>query len=496
MYLKQFIYRYTLPLLTSLAILSGGILITPLNSVLAAPIDYKQEAEERKNLPVETNELPNWPKGPAIGAEGAILMDAETGVILYGKNIHEKLYPASVTKILTTLIAAEECELNETVTFSHDAIFSIPYDSSHIAIDVDEQLTVDQCLQAILIASANEVANGLAEHVAGSMDAFVDMMNTKAKELGCLNSNFVTTNGLHDDNHYTTAYDLAMIGRHFFANELLCKYASTSKLHIPPSEHQPDDIVAWCKNELYKGRSHEYEYLVASKTGYTDTSRQTLVSCAEKDGMKLICVILKEESPAQYTDTIDLFNYGFSNFQKINVSQAETKYNIDNASFFYSNNDIFGDSTPILSLNSEASVILPKTADFSDAESTISYENPTEGTIGTITYTYGGTYVGSATIDLATSSAMYYQFTRGSDGEMLESLTEEKEEAGEDNVIFINVKKVILFIVGIAGLSILIIFIYSMTHTYQFNGRTFKRRRRRSSRKRRNNNHHRKNLRF
>lgn len=483
-------------MLTSLAILSGGILITPLDSVLAAPIDYKQEAEERKNLPVETNELPNWPKGPAIGAEGAILMDAETGVILYGKNIHEKLYPASVTKILTTLIAAEECELNETVTFSHDAIFSIPYDSSHIAIDVDEQLTVDQCLQAILIASANEVANGLAEHVAGSMDAFVDMMNTKAKELGCLNSNFVTTNGLHDDNHYTTAYDLAMIGRHFFANELLCKYASTSKLHIPPSEHQPDDIVAWCKNELYKGRSHEYEYLVASKTGYTDTSRQTLVSCAEKDGMKLICVILKEESPAQYTDTIDLFNYGFSNFQKINVSQAETKYNIDNASFFYSNNDIFGDSTPILSLNSEASVILPKTADFSDAESTISYENPTEGTIGTITYTYGGTYVGSATIDLATSSAMSYQFTRDSDGEMLESLSEEKEEAGEDNVIFINVKKIILFIVGIAGLAILIIFIYSMTHTYQFNGRTFKRRRRRSSRKRRNNNHHRKNLRF
>lgn len=493
---KQIIYRYTLPLFTSLAILAGGVFSFPMNAVNAAPRDYHQEAEDRKLMTVETNEIPNWPEGPAIGAEGAILMEAETGTILYGKNIHEKLYPASVTKILTTLIATEECELNEVVTFSHDAIFSIPYDSSHIAIDVNEQLTVDQCLQAILIASANEVANGLGEHVAGSMNAFADLMNKRAKELGCLNSNFVTTNGLHDENHYTTAYDLAMIGRHFFANELLCKYSSTSKLHIPPSDHQPDDIVAWCKNELYQGRPHEYEYLVASKTGYTDTSRQTLVSCAEKDGMKLICVILKEESPAQYSDTIDLFNYGFSNFQKLNVSQAETKFNIDNASFFYSNNDIFGDSKPILSLNSDATIILPKTAAFSDAESTISYENAPEGTVGTVTYTYNGTYVGSATIDLATSSAMSYQFNKETGGEMSESLLKESEETGEDKVIFLNVKIILLFIIGVAGLAILIVFIHSMARSYHFSGRSSRRRRRRSSRRRRGSNNRRRDLHF
>lgn len=493
---NRLLYLNILSLLLSATVIITGILSFPMNSVNAAPRDYKQEAEDRKLMTVESNEIPNWPEGPAIGAEGAILMEADTGIILYAKNIHEKLYPASVTKILTTLIATEECELNEVVTFSHDAIFSIPYDSSHIAIDVNEQLTVDQCLQAILIASANEVANGLAEHVAGSMDAFTDLMNEKARELGCLNSNFVTTNGLHDENHYTTAYDLAMIGRHFFANELLCKYASTSRLHIPPSDHQPDDIVAWCKNELYEGRPHEYEYLVASKTGYTDTSRQTLVSCAEKDGMKLICVILKEESPAQYSDTVDLFNYGFSNFQKINVSQAETKFNIDNASFFYSNNDIFGDSKPILSLNSDATIILPKTADFTDAESTISYENPEAGTIGTVTYTYNGTYIGSATIDLATTPAMSYQFIKEPGGEMSENLTVEVEENNEDRVIFLNVKIILLSVVGVSGFLILVIYIYSMSHSNQFGAKASRRRRRRGSRRRRGVNRRRKDLHF
>ena len=493
---NRLLHLNILSLLLSAIIITTSILCIPMSPVNAEPRDYHQEAEDRKLMTVETNEIPGWPEGPAIGAEGAILMEADTGIVLYAKNIHKKLYPASVTKILTTLIATEECELNEIVTFSHDAIFSIPYDSSHIAIDVNEQLTVDQCLQAILIASANEVANGLAEHTAGSMDAFVDLMNERAKELGCLNSNFVTTNGLHDENHYTTAYDLAMIGRHFFANELLCRYASTSRLHIPPSDHQPDDIVAWCKNELYEGRPHEYEYLVASKTGYTDTSRQTLVSCAEKDGMKLICVILKEESPAQYSDTIDLFNYGFSNFQKVNVSQAETKFNIDNASFFYSNNDIFGDSKPILSLNPDATIILPKTADFTDAESVISYENPAEGTVGTVTYTFNGAYIGSATIDLATTPAMSYQFTKEFGGEMSESFMEESEEASEDNVIFLNVKIILLSIIGIAGLAILIIFISSMTHSYQFNNKSSRRKRRRSSRKRRNSGSRYKDLHF
>ena len=501
MFFGKTFHKYIATFSLTLSLAAGGALlipaeILPMGSVRAEVIDYKAEAEARKLLPVQSNEIPGWPEGPSIGAEGAILMEADTGAILYAKNIHEHLYPASVTKILTTLIAIEKCNLNEVVTFSDEAVFSIPYDSSHIAIDSGEELTVDQCLQAILIASANEVSNGLGEHVAGSMDTFVEMMNTRAKELGCVDSHFVTINGLHDDDHYTSAYDLAMIGRYFFANELLCKYASTSKLHIPPSDKQPDDIVAWSKNELYAGREHEYEYLVASKTGFTDKSRQTLVSCAEKDGMRLICVILREEAPSQYTDTIDLFNYGFGNFQKINVSQAETRFNIDNASFFYSNNDIFGDSKPILSLNTEDSVILPKTVDFADAESTISYEEAPEGTVGCVTYTYNGIFVGSATIDLAEDTVAAYEFEEASNGEMNEKPEAAESMDKEEKVVFVNVKVLLLIIVGIAGAAILIIFIFALIRNYQFGGRRPRRRRRRSSRRKRGRGRSRNELHF
>lgn len=481
MFLKKMLHRAGI-CVTLAAIMFGSSFVMPMSTVKAEVINYQEEAEARKSLPVQSNDIQGWPEGPSIGAEGAILIEADTGVILYAKNIHEHLYPASVTKILTTLIAVENCRLDEVVTFSHDAVFSIPLDSSRIAIDEGEELTVDQCLQAILIASANEVANALGEHIAGSMQGFVDMMNEKAAQLGCVDSHFVTINGLHDDNHYTSAYDLAMIGRHFFANELLSKYASTSKLHIPPAAKQPDDIIAWSKNELYTGRQYAYASLVGSKTGYTDAARNTLISCAEKDGMRLICVVLKEEAPAQYTDTVDLFNYGFSNFQKINVSQTETKFNIQNAGFFYSNNDVFGNSNPILALNPDDCIVLPKTADFADAESAISYENPEEGRVGSVTYTYHGAFVGTATIDFVDENAVSYEF----DGEMSEK-QEEKQNSSqtEESIIFINVKKIILSIVAIAGILILIIIIYSFINNYQFGGRRSFRRRYKRSRKNR-----------
>lgn len=449
-------------------------------SVHATSIDYEAEMEERKTLPVETNQIENWPQGPNIGAQSAILMDADSGTILYAKNIHEHLYPASVTKILTTLIATEECNLNEMVTFSHDAIFSVPVDGSKIALDEGESLSVEECLESILIASANEVSNGLAEHISGSMDAFADLMNKRAKELGCVDSNFVTTNGLHDDKHYTSAYDLAMIGKAFFANELLCKLSSTPVLHLSPSDTQPDDIIEYSKNQLYPGREYSYEYLVGSKTGYTDQARQTLVSCAKKDGMKLICVILKEEAPGQYTDTIDLFNYGFSNFEKINISDTETKYNINNAGFFYSNNDILGNSQPILSINTEDCILLPKTASFSDTVSEIDYENVGPGEVANIIYSYNGAFIGSASVDLANNDVSY-EFN----GEMFSEKTPSDVIENTENIIFVNVKRIIFWVLGIAGTAILIIITYSNVHNYQFGGRRFSRRNRRRRRKRR-----------
>lgn len=461
LYMKSFhnfIKNKFFPCITA-GLLTSCLLFTSTLTTYASQAAQPQTPEERlelqRNMPIQSNEIPNWPVGPIINAESGILMDADTGTILYAKNIHEKEFPASTTKILTSLIAAETCSMDEIVTFSQSAIYDTPYDSSHIAMDVGEELTMEQALNAILIASANEVSFAVGEHISGTWQEFAELMNQKAKELGCIESHFVNPNGLPDDNHYTSAYDLATIGRAFFSNELLCTISSTKQLHIPPSEKQPDDIIEYSKNQLFEGRKYEYEYLVGSKTGYTNAARNCLVSCAEKDGMKLVCVVFKDESPLQFEDTVSLFNYGFSNFDKVNISQTETKYNINNADSFYSNNDIFGSSKPLLSLNAEDSIIVPKTIPFEDITSAISYENTTENQAAIITYTYQDIVLGTASIDLVITEEETYSFETTSITEEENLVLADKnpseettENTNNTNVIFINVINILLWIVG------------------------------------------------
>ena len=165
-----------------------GILFSSFPSTAATEDELLQQAEERKSLKIQSNEIPNWPTGPEIGAEAAILMEAGTGTILYAKNINEKLYPASTTKMLTCLVAVENSTLDEMVDFSYDAIHSIPVDGSNMGIDAGQSLPMEECLYGIMVASANEVASAVAEHVGGTIDNFVDMMNQKAEEIGLNNT--------------------------------------------------------------------------------------------------------------------------------------------------------------------------------------------------------------------------------------------------------------------------------------------------------------------
>lgn len=408
----------------------------------------------QQSMTIDSNQIEDWPQGPVVTAEAAILMEAETGTILYSKNIHKQEYPASCTKLLTCLIASEQCETDEMVYMSHDAIWDTPRDSNHIALDEGEAITIEQALSAILIRSANEVSFGVAEHITGtSWEDFAAIMNERARELGCLNSNFVNPNGLPDENHYTTAYDLATIARAFFANEMLSKLSRTTKLDIPASDTQPDHIIEHTKNQLLPGQQRAYEYLVGSKTGYTNVARNCLVSCAEKDGLKLICVVLKDESPAYYEDTLALFEYGFSNFTTFNVSQSETKYNIDDTGLFYSDNDIFGSSKPLLSLNTEDFIVLPRTASFEETVSTISYDTAKEDQAALITYAWNGVEVGTASVDFADNSEAVFDFD--SPMQVPEEPVSEEEESP---VIFVNVVKVILFIVCLLAAGVLLFF--------------------------------------
>lgn len=452
--------------------LRSGIWLTAL-ALLCCQLPVSAETiqeriEAQQAMTVESNEIPGWPTGPTVTAESAILIEAETGTILYAKNIHTKQYPASTTKILTTLIAMERCSLDEWVTFSQAAIYDTPSDSNHIAMDVGQQLTMEDCLNAILIRSANEVSFAVAEHITGTTwQDFAEIMNQRAAELGCVDSHFVNPNGLPDEDHYTSAYDLAMIGRAFFANEVLCRISSTPRLHILPNDNMPYEKLENSKNELLPGKSYGYEYLVGAKTGYTNAARYSLVSCAEKDGMKLICVVLKDESPAHYEDTIALFNYGFSNFTKVNVSQTETKYDIANTGFFYGDNDIFGSSKPLLALNQEACIILPRTVDFADTVSAISYDTADEHQAAVISYSYQGVALGSVSVDLAVSEESGYSFESG----LLEENS--RDSAGNENpsFIFINVKKVLMWAGILAAVVLAVLGIRRFLREYQFPAR-------------------------
>lgn len=234
--IKNFIYRFFSVLFTA------GILFSQEFVVSAEKSDIEKRLEEQRASEIQTNQIPNWPFGPVVSADSAILMEANTGAILYAKDIHKREYPASTTKIMTSLLATELASLDDVITFSHDAVFDNPPGSSGIAMDVGQQLTLEQCLNAILIRSANEVCFAVAEHITGTTDwkVFAEVMNDRAKELGALNTHFVNPNGLPDENHYTTAYDLAMIGRAFFENEMLCKISLSRRMEIPASDTIPD----------------------------------------------------------------------------------------------------------------------------------------------------------------------------------------------------------------------------------------------------------------
>lgn len=481
---KKLLFQKYIRLVTAL-LLGGSLLCSQALSVCADTQSNEDRLEAQRAMAIQSNETPNWPAGPVVSAEAAILMEADTGTILYSKNIHQKEYPASTTKILTTLIATEQCSLDEVVTFSHDAVFDNPPGSSGIAMDVGQTLTMEQCLNAILIRSANEVCFAVAEHITGTTDwsVFAEIMNNRAKELGCLNSNFVNPNGLPDENHYTTAYDLAMIGRAFFANEMLCKISLSRRLEIPASGTIPEAKIENNAMQIIPGGAYAYEYLVGCKTGYTNAARSCLVSCAEKDGMRLICVVLRDEAPLQYEDTISLFNYGFSNFEKVNVSQSETKYNIEDSNRFYGGSDIFGNSKPLLTLNKNDYIILPRTASFEATSSSISYETGNKEDAAIIAYTYHGVAIGT----------VHVNFSMEESGYAFDTLPEEQDvpqtDEEEKSVVFINIMRV-LIVAGIAAAVLLVVlFVRLILRNYQFSSPMRRRnRRRRWRRSRRSDN--------
>ena len=340
---------------------------------------------------------PAWPDNITISAEGGIVMDADTGAVLYGKNIHVNYFPASITKILTALIIIENCDMDDIVTFSHNAVYNVESGSSNAGIDEGDQLTVRDALYAMMLRSANEAANGLAEHLAGSIEQFAAMMNAKAVSLGCTESNFTNPSGLNDPNHYTTAYDMALIAKAAFSNETFVQIDSTLYYDLPVTKRNPDGLRIYPGHKmLKKNLSQYYPGIIGGKTGYTSLAGNTLVTCAERDGMKLVTVILNGHQ-THYTDTKALLDFGFQNFKSLKVLDYDRKY-----SSIENDMTIAGLPTTdlsILSVQKDRTITLPKAAEFSDADTSISYDlssGAPEGAVACITYTYNDRQIGSS----------------------------------------------------------------------------------------------------
>lgn len=397
--------------------------------------------------PTEVSAAEYWPEGPEVESPSVILMEMSTGTILYEKNCDEQNYPASITKIMTTLIALENASLDEIVTFSDDAINNT--EGSGIYRDYGEQMTMEQCLYAVMLNSANECAYAVAEHVGGTVDHFVEMMNEKAAELGCTNTHFANPHGLFDENHYTTAHDMALIARAAYQNETFRIITGTARYTIPPTNKHEEQTDLQNHNEMlypFKTLKYRYEYCTGGKTGYTDIARSTLVTYAEKDGMSLVCVVMHTESPNQWTDSINLFDYAFDNFQVFNIADNETRYDTPEAVEVgaLNNNKAF------VEIDKDANIVLPKTTEFLDADSQIVYDDVSESVVGTITYNYAGREVGRA--DIVKTGAEV-------DGLLFDNEKDLEEGTEEEEVSTVRIRPLtIVFIVLGVILTVLLIF--------------------------------------
>lgn len=251
---------------------------------------------------------------PAVSAEAAILFDATHNTVLFEKNADEKLYPASITKLMTALLVLEKADLNDTVVFSKTAVTNLESGAVTLNLQEGDRVSVRDCLYGLLLKSANEVANGLAEHVGGSIQGFADLMNQKAAELGCTGTHFTNPSGLNDPDHYTTARDMAKIAGAAFKNETLQKISSSLSYEFPATKAAAARTITPGHKMLYPSDSRYYEGMVGGKTGYTSLAGNTLVTCTEKDGVRLIAVVLKARS-THYGDTKAMLDYGYKKLQ-------------------------------------------------------------------------------------------------------------------------------------------------------------------------------------
>ena len=273
---------------------------------------------------ITTNAVPGWPQGADITSTAAVVMEESTNTIVYAKNMDQQLFPGSTVKIMTTLLALENSQLTDQVTMTATGVSGVTDGGANISANLDEVFTMEQCLYAIMLVSANDIALQVAEHLAGSVEGFVQMMNQRAAELGCTNTVFTNPTGLPDENQHITAHDMALIMEAAMANDTFRTIAATTSYTLPATNVSGGERVLTNNFTMINSTSDGYyKPCIGGKEGYTEASGSTLVCEASKNNMKLVCIVLNGASGVTNNEAIALLNYGFDNFAPLTIADND-----------------------------------------------------------------------------------------------------------------------------------------------------------------------------
>ena len=409
---------------------------------------------------------------PKVEAPSMCVIEISTGTILFEREMDEVNYPASITKIMTALLALEHTRMDEIVTFSQDAVYKNEGDTSHISRDIGEEMTMEECLYGMMLESANECAWAIGEHIGGTMENFTKMMNDRAESLGCTNTHFNNPNGLPDEDHWTSAHDMALIAAEAYRNETFRIIAGTKSYTIPPTNKHVDETPLHNHHKmLYAFRgdaSYLYDYCTGGKTGYTNAAGNTLVTYGEKDDMPIVCVVMREKTPYHYTDTREILDYCFEHFKLLRVADHEKDETLDET------------REPFAGIDENAVVVVPTGVSFSKLKSEILYDSADEEVLGTLQYSYAKHVVGKADVRMNDVQMESYRFTENirddtgaedaqdtDDGQKRDASAEKTQKGIHRINIEINAKTVCIA-GGILAAVVLIILLLRWVFTYSY----------------------------
>ena len=321
---------------------------------------------------ITTNSISGWPQGPDITSAAAVVMEDTTNTILYAKDMDQSLSPAGAVKIMTCLLALENSQLTDQVTMTETGVSGVTDGGAHISSQLGEVFTMEQCLYAIMLASANDIALQIAEQIGGSVEAFVEKMNSRAQELGCTNTVFTNPTGLPDDNQHTTAHDLALIMQAAINTDGFRDIASATSYTIPATNVSGGARNLTSSFSLTnQTASAYYSGCIGGRESTTTASGSVLVTAAERNSTTLICVVMNGATGQTANEAITLMDYGFGNFQLLDLSEED------------------------FHILSGGQVMIPSGA---TSDNLTTEDTESDGQISR-TYSFGGTQVGTAVIE-------------------------------------------------------------------------------------------------